>query len=202
MTIKELRKLQLRAGRGDVSAQRALISATDQLKTMVNQNLRALERGNWDYGAYNYITNFTQTEYDTNRLKTSKELDYDWYAMELQSEQAIKFLSRKGHNVAEQKEALIGKRNWLIEEGIVPKNTSLARVKSFLKILGWEETQQLLAETHGRSEQIEEQMYDAFQKAGFDKSVLQREFTAYLAQRANKDAYTFDVMMERLGVEL
>ena len=62
MTIKELRKLELRASRGDVGAQRALISATDQLKSMVNANLRALERGNWDYGAYNYITNFTQTE--------------------------------------------------------------------------------------------------------------------------------------------
>lgn len=202
MTIKELRKLELRASRGDVSAQRALISATDQLKTMVNANLRALERGNWDYGAYNYITNFTQTEYDTNRLKTSKALDYDWYNMRLQSEQAIKFLTRRGHNVQEQKEVLIGKRDWLISEGIVPQGTSLARVKGFLRILGWEESQSIISEKKGASEQIEEMMYDAYQKAGFDETVLAKEFTAYLAQRGNKNAYTFDIVMERLGVEL
>jgi len=202
MTIKELRKLELRASRGDVSAQRALISATDQLKSMVNANLRALERGNWDYGAYNYITNFTQTEYDTNRLKTSKALDYDWYNMRLQSEQAIKFLTRRGHNVQEQKEVLIGKRDWLISEGIVPKGTSLNKVKGFLHILGWEESQAIISEKKGASEQIEDMMYDAYQKAGFDESVLRKEFTAYLAQRGSENGYTFDVAMERLGVEL
>lgn len=202
MTIKELRKLELRASRGDVSAQRALISATDQLKSMVNANLRALERGNWDYGAYNYITNFTQTEYDTNRLKTSKALDYDWYNMRLQSEQAIKFLTRRGHNVQEQKEVLIGKRDWLISEGIVPKGTSLNKVKGFLHILDWEESQAILSEKKGASEQIEDMMYDAYQKAGFDESVLRKEFTAYLAQRGSENGYTFDVAMERLGVEL
>lgn len=202
MTIKELRKLELRASRGDVSAQRALISATDQLKSMVNANLRALERGNWDYGAYNYITNFTQTEYDTNRLKTSKALDYDWYNMRLQSEQAIKFLTRRGHNVQEQKEVLVGKRDWLISEGIIPKGTSLNKVKRFLRILGWEESQAIISEKKGASEQIEDMMYDAYQKAGFDESILRKEFTAYLAQRGNENGYTFDVAMERLGVTL
>lgn len=202
MTIKELRKLELRASRGDVSAQRALISATDQLKSMVNANLRALERGNWDYGAYNYITNFTQTEYDTNRLKTSKALDYDWYNMRLQSEQAIKFLTRRGHNVQEQKEVLVGKRDWLISEGIIPKGTSLNKVKRFLRILGWEESQAIISEKKGASEQIEDMMYDAYQKVGFDESILRKEFTAYLAQRGNENGYTFDVAMERLGVTL
>lgn len=202
MTIKELRKLELRASRGDVSAQRALISATDQLKSMVNANLRALERGNWDYGAYNYITNFTQTEYDTNRLKTSKALDYDWYNMRLQSEQAIKFLTRRGHNVQEQKEVLVGKRDWLISEGITPKGTSLNKVKGFLRILGWEESQAIISEKKGASEQIEDMMYDAYQKAGFDESILRKEFTAYLAQRGDENGYTFDVAMERLGVTL
>lgn len=202
MTIKELRKLELRASRGDVSAQRALISATDQLKSMVNANLRALERGNWDYGAYNYITNFTQTEYDTNRLKTSKALDYDWYNMRLQSEQAIKFLTRRGHNVQEQKEVLVGKRDWLISEGIIPKGTSLNKVKRFLRILGWEESQAIISEKKGASEQIEDMMYDAYQKAGFDESILRKEFTAYLAQRGDENGYTFDVAMERLGVTL
>lgn len=202
MTIKELRKLELRASRGDVSAQRALISATDQLKSMVNANLRALERGNWDYGAYNYITNFTQTEYDTNRLKTSKALDYDWYNMRLQSEQAIKFLTRRGHNVQEQKEVLVGKRDWLISEGIIPKGTSLNRVKRFLRILGWEESQAIISEKKGGSEQIEEMMYDAYQKVDFDESILRKAFTAYLAQRGDENGYTFDVTMERLGVTL
>ena len=196
MTIKELRKLQLKASKGNKGAQRALISATDTLTAQVNKNLRQLEKYGYDYGAYNDITNFTQIEYETNRLKKSKDLEYDWYAMSLQSQLAIKFLSNESSTLAGQREIEARRIATFKDIGVLPENITKRKAKNFLKFLGNEESQQII-EAYGNSETVLEMMYDAYVKPINSRSKMLSAFNEFLS--GEKD---FDEMMRGLKIKI
>lgn len=196
MTIKELRKLQLKASKGNKGAQRALISATDTLTAQVNKNLRQLEKYGYDYGAYNDITNFTQIEYETNRLRKSKDLEYDWYAMSLQSQLAIKFLSNESSTLAGQREIQARRIATFKDIGVLPENITIRKARNFLKFLGNEESQQII-EAYGNSETVLEMMYDAYKKPDNSKNKMLSAFNEFL--NGEKD---FDEMMRGLKIKI
>lgn len=196
MTIKELRKLQLKASKGNKGAQRALISATDTLTAQVNKNLRQLEKYGYNYGAYNDITNFTQIEYETNRLRKSKDLEYDWYAMSLQSQLAIKFLSNESSTLAGQREIEARRIATFKDIGVLPEDITKRKARNFLKFLGNEESQQII-EAYGNSETVLEMMYDAYKKPDISRNKMLSAFNEFLS--GEKD---FDEMMRGLKIKI
>lgn len=200
--VGELRRITRRAIKGDEDAQRVLTLINDKSKVEVNRRLRALERGNWDYYAYTSITNFTETMYGTTRLKSTKELDYDWENVMLQIKQAKHFMSLKSSTVAGQREIVERRRATMIEEGIITKSTSLRKVKNFLRWLSQDVGSEIM-ELYGTSGTNMKMLFVAYDKAK-NKGNLARIFTKFLAETKETrfDLETFEKMMRKAGVHV
>ena len=196
MTPQEIRKLVKKASKGNREAQASLVSQNDFLAMKVNRQLKQLEHHKLDYYAYDDVVAFTQTEYDTNRMLSSERLEYDWHNMGRQMEIGNKFLSRESSTVAGQR-AIIAKRIETFKKlGIFEEDISYAKAKNFLRFLANEEIAQI-TENYGNSETVIEMLYGAYNKRKNTRQKMLLEFQNYL-----KGEYTFDIAMERLGVNI
>lgn len=196
--IKEIRRLQLRAVRGDRASQEALIALNDEIARDVNKRLRELERRGYDYGAYNAPVHFTQTVYDTNRFKKSGQMDGDYYLMRTQSEIGVKFLNMQTSSVFGQKEVEEKRFTSFVDMGIVDPNYSRRKFKNFLKFLSNEESRQVV-DSWGTSSTMVEVLFDAYNRKENTKKRMTAVFREYLNP---EDSTNLSDLFDKLGLDM
>lgn len=196
--IKEIRRLQLRAVRGDRASQEALIALNDEIARDVNKRLRELERRGYDYGAYNTPVHFTQTVYDTNRFKKSSQMDGDYYLMRTQSEIGVKFLNMQTSSVFGQKEVEEKRFTSFVDMGIVDPNYSRRKFKNFLKFLSNEESRQVV-DSWGTSSTMVEVLFDAYNRKENTKKRMTAVFREYLNP---EDSTNLSDLFDKLGLDM
>lgn len=194
------RRLYNRAVNGDLDAQRQVLEMTRDLKSIGNERLRSLERGNMAYGpVYNRVMNFLDTQFNTNRFKSATALKNDMDDLVLQLEHGLKFINNTlsiKENLRKQEQHRIEK---LQELNVIPEDFSYRKSKEFLTFLGNEETTQTIDE-YGTSDIIVDMIWGAYQKGGTKAlNILQRGLAEYL-DRDNKT--TFNEAFERVGIKV
>lgn len=197
--IKDVKKLQLRAVRGDRASQEALLAYNDKIAREVNKRLRELERAGYDFGAYNTATHFTETMYDTKRFMTGRQLELDWYMMGTQTSIGVKFLNMKSSSVAGQKEIEQKRFDTFVELEIIPENYSRRKFKNFIRFVGNEESERILDE-YGTSTQMIEMMFDAYNRKGNTRNRMLKVFREYLDAKGSRKRPDFFEAMAKIGV--
>lgn len=191
-------KLIFKAEHGDADAQRQLLIFSTAIKVETNKRLRGLQRRGLAYGkAYNNIMNYLNTELDSHRALSPKELKFDWYDISLQNNIASKFLSSYVSDPNQAREVENKRMNKLIELGIFDIKDSRRNMRKFLKFLGNEEVSASIDE-YGSSDKVIEMFYDAYKGGG--KSALKTLQLALLEFKARE--ITFDQAMERVGIKI
>ena len=197
--IKDVKKLQLRAVRGDRASQEALLAYNDKIAREVNKRLRELERAGYDFGAYNTATHFTETMYDTKRFMTGQQLELDWYMMGTQTSIGVKFLNMKSSTVAGQKEIEQKRFDTFVELEIIPENYSRRKFKNFIRFVGNEESERILDE-YGTSTQMVEMLFDAYNRKGNTKNKMLKVFREYLDAKGSRKRPDFFEAMAKIVV--
>lgn len=192
------RRLYNKAVNGDLDAQRQVLRLTREIKSIGNERLRNLERGNVAYGTvYNRIMHFLNTQFDSNRFQSATALDYDMEELTLQLEHGIKFIGNTlsiAKNVRAQERHRIER---LKELEVLPESFTYRRGKEFLTFLGNEEVTQTIDE-YGTSEIIVEMIWGAYQKGGVKSlRILQRGLAEYLDNKI-----TFNEAFEKVGLKV
>lgn len=178
--LKRVKKLQVRATRGDAKAASLLSNLNDEVAIEVNKRLRALERRNYDFGAYNAPVHFTQTMYDTNRFQKSKSMDNDYELMSTQTQIGLKFLDAESSTVQGQRDIEDRRYQTFIDMGIVEEGYSKRKFKGFLRFIGNEESNAVI-ESWSTSEKMVEMLFDAYNKRRVSKATMLMRFREYLA---------------------
>lgn len=196
LNLYEIKKLQVRAIRGNQEAQQSLIRVSDNIAKLVNQRLRELERRGYDYYAYNTPIHFTQTMYDSNRFAKSKTLDYDWYMMGTQSQIGWKFLQMRSSTVQGMKEIEEERYQSFIDREIIdPSETSRRKFRNFLKWMGQNDEVGAMTEAWSTSETMIEMMVDAYNRKANTRKKMTAAYSQYLSGKK-----TFNETMKSLGI--
>lgn len=198
--IRDVKKLQLRAVRGDRASQEALLAYNDRVAKEVNRKLRELERAGYDFGAYNTATHFTETMYDTKRFKTGSQMEGDWYLMGTQTAIGVKFLNMKSSTVEGQKEIEQRRFDTFVELDIIPADYSRRKFKNFVMFVGNEESERILDE-YGTSTQMVEMLFDAYNRKGNTKKKMLKVFREYLDAKGRGQKPDFFKAMAKIGVD-
>lgn len=196
--IKDVKKLQVRAARGDRVSQEALIAYNDRVAKEVNKRLRELERRGYAYGGYNTPTHFTEVMYDSNRFKTAKQLENDWYTMGTQTEIGVKFLSFESSTVEGQKNIEERRFQTFVDMEIVDEGYSRRKFRNFLKFLGNEEVSGIM-ESWSTSETMVEVLFDAYNAHKVSRQKMVEIFRKSLARTPGYDIFQ---AMKKVGVDL
>lgn len=197
--IKDVKKLQIHALRGESDAQASLAALNDKVAREVNKRLRELERRGYDYGGYNTPIHFTQTMYDTNRFAKSKDMDGDYMLMSTQTQIGLKFLNFESSTVAGQKAIEDRRREKFIEMEIIDEDYSPHKFRGFLRFLGNEEASAFV-ESWSDSEKMLDMLFTAYNKRRMSKQAMLAKFREYLDPR-KKDVDLRKVMKD-MGVNI
>lgn len=198
MTRVQRTQLYRRASQGSVIARRQFYALSALLKKEANKRMYRLERANLDYGKnYNFISYFLQTQHDTNRVPSAKQLNYDLGEMFTLNEVVLRFLNNKSSIVKNARSSEWHRIQTLKEHQILPESFDRKKNVDFLKFLGNEEVSGTMDE-YGTSDVIVEMLYDAYQKNGAEIfPILKRALNEFLANRK-----TFDEAMEEAGINV
>lgn len=198
MTKRQRRNLTRKAARGDSESLRSLLTFTKEVKKEVNQRLLKLEKANMDYGSsYNNLMFFLNTEFNSNRMQTPKQLKYDAYDMMLQNEQGLKFLRSNVSTVAGARAAEKYRISRLQEMEVLPSDFNYRKSKDFLRFLGSEEVSAAI-DQYGTSDIVVNMLWDAYKKDESGSTrIMKTALAEYLA-----GWITFDEAMERGGIKV
>lgn len=177
--IKDVKKLQIHALRGEAEAQASLAALNDKVAKEVNRRLRELERRGYAYGGYNTPIHFTNTMYDSNRFKLSKNMEEDYMLMSTQTQIGLKFLNFESSTVAGQKDIEARRRQTFIEMEIIDEDYSERKFRGFLKFLGNEEASGFV-ESWADSEKMLDMLFTAYNKRRMSKQAMLARFREYL----------------------
>lgn len=219
---KDITKLTRDAAKGDYYARSKMLRYSWAISTESNKRIAALEAANKAYGGrYNRYMYFLETEHEAlglsqdippTKARTPVELKLDWYAMRLQNDQAVHWLSTDVSTVEGQVSREKHRLERLRELEIVDMDTSYREAEEFLRWLGNEESSAAIDEW-GSSEQAVEAFYDIYKEQGIrGLDIISKQFLEFKAYRqssySDRRRYfsnapkTFDEAMERAGIKI
>lgn len=197
--IKDVKKLQIHALRGEAEAQASLAALNDEIAREVNKRLRQLERRGYDYGGYNTPIHFTNTMYDSNRFAYSKNMDDDYMLMSTQTQIGIKFLGFESSTVEGQRAIEERRRQSFINMEIIDENYSQRKFKGFLRFLGNEESSAFI-ESWSDSEKMVDMLFTAYNKHRMSKPQMLAKLREYLDP--NRTDVDLRATMKSMGVNI
>lgn len=197
--IKDVKKLEIHALRGEPEAQASLAALNDKVAREVNKRLRQLERRGYDYGGYNTPIHFTNTMYDSNRFAYSKQMDEDYMLMSTQTQIGLKFLNYESSTVEGQRAIEERRRQTFIEMEIIDEDYSQRKFRNFLKFLGNEESSAFV-DSWSDSEKMLEMLFAAYNKHRMSKTQMLAKFREYLDP--SRQDVDLRATMKAMGVDI
>lgn len=221
MSRKEITKLTREAVRGNRYARSKMLQFSWAISTETNKRIDALQKVDKAYGGrYNRLMYFLEIEHENldlsqsinpNKARTPVQLKLDYYAMRLQNDQAIHWLSTDVSTVEGQISREKHRLAKLHELEIIPSDMDYQESEEFLRWLGSEEGTGAIDE-FGTSDQAVLAFWHRYEQEG--KAALDLISKSYAEYKANKQSIaegtgaipnyprTFDEAMERAGIKI
>lgn len=221
LSRKEITKLTRDAVKGNRYARSKMLQFSWAISTETNKRVKTLESIDKAYGGrYNRLMYFLEIEHENlelsqdiplHKARTPVELKLDYYAMRLQNDQAMHWLSTDVSTVEGQVAREKHRLAKLKELDIIPSDSDYRESEEFLRWLGSEEATASIDEW-GTSDQAVKAFYDRYTADG--KAALDLISKSYAEFKANKQSIaegtgpivnypkTFDEAMERAGIKI